>query len=126
MKLDVTNYTKIKVIFFFIIFFYNKNIRNFCKFLVSNFKISKSQVFQDLFVIHFLNKKKFGHFIEIGVGDGKIISNTYMLESKFQWDGILCEPNIYLQKKILKTRSSKLEKKPLSEYSKKKNTIFFK
>ena len=124
MKLDVTNYTKIKVILFLIIFFYNKKIRNFCKFLLSNFKISKSQVFQDLFVIYFSNKKKFGNFIEIGVGDGKIISNTYMLESKFKWVGILCEPNIYLQKKILKTRNSKLEKKPLSEYSKKKVPFF--
>ena len=111
-------YTKIKIIILNLLIF-SKHI-DFYRFLLQNFKISKSQVFQDLFVLFYLNKKKTGYFIEIGGGNGIDISNSYILEKNFNWTGIICEPNIYLQKNIKKYRSAKLITNPITEKSIKK------
>ena len=51
-------------------------------FIYKNYKFSYSQIFQDLFVIFLLNKKKNGFFIEIGVGNGIDFSNTFLLLEK--------------------------------------------
>ena len=47
-----------------------------------------SQSFQDMFILSMLNGKKKGTFLEIGAHDPVFISNTYLLESKFDWCGI--------------------------------------
>ena len=54
--------------------------------------LSYSQLEQDLEVIKFYNNKKNGYFIEIGASDGIKLSNTYLLETKFDWTGICVEP----------------------------------
>ena len=53
-------------------------------------KIEKSfsQSFQDLFVLSVLNGKTKGTFLEIGASDPTIGSNTYVLETLFDWSGI--------------------------------------
>ena len=55
--------------------------------------------------------KKNGTFIEIGAGDGKFLSNSLFLEKKYNWKGILCEPNPNHWKSIKKLRSAKPIKK---------------
>jgi len=50
-----------------------------------------SQAFQDMFVLTMLNGKKNGTYVEIGGDHGVIISNTYLLESVFDWDGVAFE-----------------------------------
>ena len=106
-------YTKIKIIILnFLIF--SKHIA-FYRFLLKNTKKSNSQVFQDLFVIFFSEMKKNGYFIEIGGGNGVDISNTYYLEKKFNWNGIICEPNKSLEKSILKSRTASLIRTPVTE-----------
>jgi FkbM family methyltransferase len=66
--------------------------------------MSKSQIKQDLNVIKFYNNKKNGFFIEIGANDGIKISNTYLLEKKYNWKGICCEANPLQFKKLLVNR----------------------
>lgn len=74
-------------------------------FVESNFSDSKSQLFQDLFVLIHLNERRGGYFVEIGVGSGEYLSNTWLLEKKYQWKGILAEPNRHFLKQIKGVRS---------------------
>src|SRR5215467_3125531 len=53
-----------------------------------------SQAGQDRWVIErvFRQAKYRGYFVEIGAGNGILISNTYVLERDFAWNGLLVEP----------------------------------
>jgi FkbM family methyltransferase len=51
-----------------------------------------SQIKQDLNVLNFYKHKHNGYFVDIGANDGKYISNTYLLEKKYNWNGICIEP----------------------------------
>ncbi len=54
---------------------------------------SKSQYFQDLFVISQLSERQLPEFfVEFGATDGLRFSNTYLLENIFKWQGIVSEP----------------------------------
>jgi FkbM family methyltransferase len=55
-------------------------------------KKSKSQIRQDLFVLSELNYKRNGFFVEFGATNGIDLSNTYLLETDYEWNGILAEP----------------------------------
>ena len=57
------------------------------------FSYSKSQIFQDIFVLTVLRNKRSAFFVEFGAGDGVRFSNSFMLEKEFGWTGILAEPN---------------------------------
>ncbi len=54
--------------------------------------MSYSQLNQDKDVIDFYKNKKNGYFIEIGASDGIKLSNTFLLEKKYNWKGICVEP----------------------------------
>ena len=49
------------------------------------------QALQDKYVLNVLNHKKNGYFIEIGSHDPICINNTYILETKYDWKGIMIE-----------------------------------
>ena len=51
-----------------------------------------SQIGQDVEVVTFYKNKENGFFLEIGASDGIRLSNTYLLETKYNWKGICCEP----------------------------------
>jgi len=118
---NIKFYTRLKIILLNIFFINKSNIYNF---ILKNQKNSKSQIFQDLFVLYYSGKKRNGFFIEIGGGNGYDLSNTYLLEKKFKWKGIICEPNTTLQKKIFKLRSAKLIKKPITKKSSKSVSFY--
>jgi hypothetical protein len=70
------------------------------------FQYSKSQIGQDVFVATASKFKKNGYFIEIGSADGLYNSNTYLLEKKYNWRGLLIEPNVnWFNKKISRNKS---------------------
>jgi FkbM family methyltransferase len=54
---------------------------------------SFAQYGQDLFVLELLGLARNGFFLDSGAADGVRSSNTYLLESSFQWNGICVEPN---------------------------------
>ena len=88
-------------------------IRNFkndeALFLLDNIDSSKSQINQDLFVLNQLNMKKNGYFVEIGAANGVYLSNTFILEKIFNWDGILVEPAKSWHKELKEIRKCNLD-----------------
>ena len=77
---------------------------------------SYSQIGQDVAVLKFYNQKHNGYFIELGAYDGITLSNTYLLEKKYLWNGICIEP---LHKYFIKLKDNRkcicLEKLVYSE-----------
>jgi hypothetical protein len=70
----------------------NKPLQGFLTFTMKHAHMSKSQVFQDLFVLYVLGEKKGGFFCEFGATNGISLSNSYCLETNFGWSGICAEP----------------------------------
>lgn len=99
---------KAKPSFFQLYFLSNFKISRVLKF-IDLLVFSKSQINQDLVVLSALNFKKKGYFVEFGAVDGIKFSNTYLLEKKFGWSGILVEPDINNRSKLQKNRNSILD-----------------
>ncbi len=72
---------------------------------------SQAQLWQDLFVLHELNFKRNGFFVEFGATNGMTLSNTYLLEKKFGWNGILAEPARTWHQDLARNRTAVIEKK---------------
>jgi len=70
--------------------------------------MSKSQLGQDLKVLSFYDNKREGYFIEIGASDGIILSNTYLLETQYDWKGICVEPIPVIYKQLINNRPNSL------------------
>jgi FkbM family methyltransferase len=70
--------------------------------------MSYSQLGQDLEVIKYYNNKENGFFIEIGASDGIQLSNTYLLETKYMWKGICCEPILANYEKLVINRPNSI------------------
>jgi len=70
---------------------------------------SKSQFSQDLFALAATEFKKNGYFVEFGATDGKEMSNTYLLEKRYSWNGILAEPARIWHSRLSLNRKVNLE-----------------
>jgi len=53
---------------------------------------ARSQLGQDIFALSVNRFKPNGFFVEFGATNGKTLSNTWLLEKRFGWTGILAEP----------------------------------
>ena len=62
----------------------------------------KSQLYQDVFALLMVGDNYDKTFLEFGATDGLELSNTYLLESEFNWKGVLCEPSLNGMKFFLK------------------------
>tara|TARA_Y100000389_G_scaffold6304_1_gene6064 strand:- start:95 stop:772 length:678 start_codon:yes stop_codon:yes gene_type:complete len=74
-----------------------------------------SQLNQDLWVVQLLNNKRHGFFIDIGAHDGMNLSNTYMLETLYKWNGICIEANPDTYTLLEQNRSAKCVRALLSD-----------
>lgn len=71
---------------------YRDREQAFLAHVIKNFNASKAQLFQDLFVLFTTNEKRGGYFVEFGATNGVTLSNSWLLEKSFGWNGILAEP----------------------------------
>ena len=73
-------------------YFADKHDKLKCKFLGSEDIIENhSQSMQDMFVLSVLNGKKKGTYVEIGADRPRVINNTWLLESMYDWEGVSFE-----------------------------------
>jgi len=77
--------------------------------LLNTWRRSNSQLGQDMFVLSELDFKTNGYFVEFGAADGIDLSNTYLLEKDFGWDGIIVEPARRWHQKLAKNRSCHID-----------------
>lgn len=56
-----------------------------------NIENNYSQSMQDMFVLAVLNGKKNGVYVEIGADKPRVINNSYLLESQYDWTGVSFE-----------------------------------
>ena len=54
---------------------------------------ANGQIGQDIFIMTCLKKKRDGTFLEIGSHHPAVINNTYFLEIKYKWRGVMVEYN---------------------------------
>jgi len=66
---------------------------------------SNAQLKQDLFVLAVCSFKNNGYFVEFGATNGVNLSNSYLLEKEFSWNGILAEPGRSWHEDLRKNRS---------------------
>jgi hypothetical protein len=91
------------------------NITNFLKKMELRVELvrsnidSKSQYLQDLFVLAETNNKFNGYFVEFGATDGFTGSNTFLLEKKYGWNGILAEPARCWAESLKKSRKCNID-----------------
>jgi FkbM family methyltransferase len=65
---------------------------DYVEFCITHYTDSVAQLFQDLLALFLLGQKRDGFFVEFGATDGISFSNSFLLEKKYGWHGILAEP----------------------------------
>lgn len=87
--------------------------REFMQLVLAELEHSRGQCFQDIAALYFSGRKGSGYFIEVGTGNGELLSNTFMLEKRFGWQGILFEPDRRFHESIGRLRTAKLDERPV-------------
>lgn len=58
-------------------------------------KFPQSQFGQDIWIINKYQFKKNGYYIDIGANNGKQLSNTYLLDTEYEWNGVCIDPILH-------------------------------
>lgn len=66
---------------------------------------AKGQIYQDLWALWVSGQKRGGYFVEFGAASGVQLSNTWLLEKKMGWTGVLAEPNPVFFSSLKRNRS---------------------
>lgn len=81
-------------------------------YILRNTYKSKSQLQQDLMALWIstkVNDAKPGVFVEFGATNGKSISNSYLLENEFHWQGLVAEPAKRWHQELARNRSCSID-----------------
>ena len=78
---------------------------------------SKAQLAQDLFALAFSESTSPKFFVEFGATDGVSLSNTWLLEKKLGWNGILAEPAKTWHEALAKNRSCSIDTRCVAKAS---------
>ena len=89
----------------------NNDTAAFLKFCAANMEQSRAQLFQDLLVLFLLRQKRGGYFVEFGATDGIDLSNTYLLETSYECQGIVAEPARCWHRAVARNRSCSVEQR---------------
>ena len=73
-----------------------------------------SELHQDVLVLLLTNFQQGLYFVEFGAADGFNLSNTFLLEEKFSWQGILAEPAKIFGEDLKRNRPNSNKKKMLN------------
>lgn len=87
--------------------------KDFMQLVIQELEHSRGQCFQDIAALYFSNRKQNGFFVEVGTGNGELLSNTFLLEKRFGWKGILFEPDRRFHDSISRLRTAKLDERPV-------------
>lgn len=96
---------------------------SFISYCLSRRDWSRAQILQDLWVCYELSEKRDGFFVEFGSTNGLKNSNTWLLEKKFGWSGILAEPNPIWHPELAANRNVSIDHRCVSSQS--HNTVTF-
>ena len=81
----------------------------FLAYVFANRDKSRSQILQDLWVCYELGERRDGFFVEFGATNGVVNSNTWLLERKYGWTGVLAEPNPIWRPKLVISRNAAID-----------------
>ena len=85
----------------------NQSLKNALKIV----DLSKAQIQQDIFVLALHDFKKKGYFVEFGATNGIDFSNTWLMERKYDWEGIVAEPSKQWHNKLQYNRQCHISDK---------------
>jgi FkbM family methyltransferase len=69
---------------------------------------SFSQISQDIWVLYRTTSRTNGFFVEVGSCHPTYLNNTFLLESTYNWSGILIEPNPHMAELLRAKRKSQV------------------
>lgn len=70
---------------------------------------SRAQLKQDIFALMANGFKRGGYFVEFGATNGMDLSNTFLLEKSYGWNGILAEPASIWHSELKGNRNCNIE-----------------
>jgi FkbM family methyltransferase len=91
--------------------------------VLNNWDKAKAQFGQDLFALAMLGFKRDGYFVDFGATNGLEGSNSWLMENRFGWRGIVAEPARIWHEDLRKNRICHIETRCV--YSKSGETVEF-
>lgn len=91
--------------------FYSDREKDLLKFgaaCFSHYEKSTAQNYQDIWTLFENGFKRDGFFVEFGATDGITGNNTYLLETEYNWTGILAEPNSVWIERLVQNRPNSI------------------